>query len=128
MRNVIAAMTSAFAINAAQAHVFDGSWWSFRCAQMELVVSNSSVSGRYLPPQSQNSIEVKGLRAGKDLIALIATLGADGPLLSWIGQHAAADGENEKIIVRWNMALDVPDEEETEEQLLRHLWAGQKLS
>ena len=100
-------------VNAAQAaDVFDGSWWSFRCAQMELLVSNSSVNGRYLPPQSQIWIDVKGLRAGKDLIALIATFGADGPLLNWIGQHATGDGENDKIIVRWNMAVDVPDEEE----------------
>ena len=114
-----------FAVNAAQADVFDGSWWNFGCAQMQLTVSNSSVSGRYLPPaESQHSVEIQGLRAGTDLIVLIGRVGADGPLLSWMGQHTIPKAGNEKIVVRWSMGMDVPDEEETEAQILQYLWAG----
>jgi Avidin family len=124
VRKIITGMTTALtAISAAQAGVLDGAWWNSHCARIELVVSNSSVNGRYFPPRSQQGVELNGMRTG-DLIAFIVSLAAGGPLVSWTGQHTVVEGENEKITSRWNMALDVPDEEETDEKLLQYVWTG----
>jgi len=84
------------------------------------------LSGRYSPkfdPADGQSFELTGYRTGVDLIAFVVSLGPDGPLVAWSGQHTVQNGV-EIIITKWHMTVDVPDEEETEDTILAAVSTG----
>jgi hypothetical protein len=63
-----------------------------------------------------------GFRSGIDLISFIVSFGSNGPITAWAGQHTV-EGGSEKIITKWHMTVDVPDEEE-EKELYKSIWTG----
>lgn len=105
---------------------FSGEWWSGRCAHVLLAQSGSRLTGSYDPNKGEGkgtSFELNGFRTGADLIAFTVSLGSEGPIVSWTGQHTVLNQE-EVIISKWHMATDVPDELETEDSILGAVWSG----
>jgi hypothetical protein len=115
-----------FDVEASEPIDFNGLWWSGRCAQINLSQAGSRLSGKYSPKVSSSddqSLELTGYIAGIDLIAFVVSLGSDGPIVTWAGQHTVQNGE-QIIIMKWHMTVDVPDENETEDTILAAVWTG----
>jgi Avidin family len=105
---------------------FSGVWWSARCARVTLSPVGDLLSGHYSPKigsADDQSFELTGLRSGPDLIAFIVSVGPNGPIIAWAGQHTVQNGE-QLIIMKWHMTVDVPDEEENEDTILAAVWTG----
>jgi Avidin family len=117
--------TAASAADTPNAPDFAGDWWSTRCSRISLVQSGDRLSGLYTRPDDsigRQSFELSGYVSG-DLIAFVVKLGADGPIGTWAGQHTI-EQEAERIVMRWHMTVDVPDEEENYDSLLKSVWQG----
>jgi hypothetical protein len=117
---------AAFGAEASEPVDFSGEWWNTHCAQISLSPTGNRLSGRYRPKNTATngqSFKLTGYRTGVDLIAFIVSLGPDGPLIAWTGQHMIQNGD-ETIIMKWHMTVDVPEEEETEDTLLASVSAG----
>jgi Avidin family len=116
----------AFGANASEPIDFSGVWWSGRCAQVTLSQVGNLLSGHYSPKTgsaADQSFDLTGARSGIDLIAFIVSVGRNGPIIAWAGQHTVQNGE-QMIIMKWHMTVDVPDEEETEDTILAAVWTG----
>jgi hypothetical protein len=117
---------AAFGAGASEPVNFSGEWWSTRCAHISLSQAGNRLSGNYSPKLGATdgrSLELTGYRSGVDLIAFVVSLGSDGPLVAWAGQHTVQNGV-ENIIAKWQMTSDVPEEEETEDTLLAAISTG----
>src|SRR5687767_6194877 len=75
----------------AQATVdFSGVWWNDRCSSMDLTVNGDQLSGTYTSAVGMNAgtpYDLRGYRAGADLVAFAVNFGPTGSLASWAGQH-----------------------------------------
>ena len=104
---------------------FSGDWWNYRCGHVILVEQGNLLSGLYIPSsglETGQRLSVTGFRSGIDLISFVVNFGSNGPITAWAGQHTVEEGI-EKIITKWHMTVDVPDEEE-EKELYKSIWAG----
>jgi Avidin family len=117
--------SAASAAETSNAPNFGGDWWSTRCSSVSLAQSGDRLSGVYTRPQDsigRQSFELSGYVSG-DLVAFVVKLGPDGPIGTWAGQHTL-EQEAERIVMRWHMTVDVPDEEENDDSLLKSVWQG----
>jgi Avidin family len=121
---VLAFIFLASAAPAADVPNFSGDWWSGRCARISLTPTGDRLAGSYTSQVSAGSqvFELSGHTSG-DQIAFVVKLGPDGPIGAWAGQHTY-EQEAERIVMRWHMTVDVPDEEENDDSLLKSVWQG----
>ena len=121
---VLAMILVGSAASAAETPNFNGEWWSTRCARISLSQTGDRLSGSYTSQDSTDHrvFELSGYAAA-DLIAFVVKLGPDGPIGTWVGQHTM-EQEAERIVMRWHMTVDVPDEEENDDSLLKSVWQG----
>ena len=104
---------------------FSVDWWNYRCGHAILVEQGSILNGLYIPSsgsERSQKLSLTGFRSGIDLISFIVSFGSNGPITAWAGQLTVEEGI-EKIITKWHMTVDVPDEEE-EKELYKSIWAG----
>ena len=116
----------AFNVDASQPVDFSGEWWSGRCAYVNLSQVGNRISGSYKPKVDSiddQSLELVGYKTGVDLIAFVVSLGPNGPIVVWAGQHTAHNGEH-LILMKWHMAADVPDEEASDDSILAAVSTG----
>lgn len=124
MRIFIIAILALCSITAARAQApvnFTGTWWSERCAKLDVKVGQGGLlSGSFASPVAAGgaTYPLTGYRAGVDLIAFAVNFGPTNTLASWAGQHTVIAGA-EVIMTMWLVTKDVPDEQE-----LAGLWAS----
>jgi hypothetical protein len=125
MAHEVALETAAMTPAAPPAPNFNGRWRNQMSSFMDLVVSNSTVTGTYNSSSSTGGGTVQGAVTGVtvgDLIAFTVLWTQSGSITSWTGQ-LIEEGGAPKLRTLWHLITNIPDANEAD-KFWMSTWAG----